>query len=124
MTPFEILNIITVSKKTVPKEEVEGTYVPYLINRGLSFYSDTVFYANEMNCNHWLPKRQQFDYLNNSILPRKRYAKWAKKLKEDENLELIKQYFGYNNEKARTVLSLLNEQQLEQLKQEFIQGGT
>lgn len=123
MTPFEILTIITLTKKLPPAEDIQGSYVPYLINRGLSFYPDTVFHANYMNGSHWVPKVQQFDFFVNSIPSRKRFAKWAKKLKEDENLELIKQYFGYNNEKARKALSLLNEQQIEQIKQEFIQGG-
>ena len=124
MGPFDVIKNISQTKVDSTKEDgFESAYVPFLINRGLSFFVDTLFYVNEMNLNSHLPKKMQHDYLFNSISAKKRFAKWPKKKDEDENLELVKQYFGYNNEKAKAVLPLLNETQLTKIKETFIKGG-
>jgi len=124
MTIFDIINTITFTKKLKdPETPVENVYVPFIINKGLSLYVDTIFHANDMNMNSHLSKRMQYDYLMNSIVKKKRYSKWPKKATEDENLELVKQYFGYNDQKAKQALRLLNEQQIKEIKQSFIKGG-
>lgn len=122
-SPFEIINVISNTKKLKEDIDFEASYIPFLINKGLSLYPDTIYFVNEMNMNHHLPKKLQFDYLNGSILSRKRYTKWPKKIAEDDNLEMVKQYFGYNNEKAKSTLKLLNEQQLKTIQETFIKGG-
>ena len=123
MTPFDIVNTITNSKVLKDDGTFESAYIPFLINRNVSFFVDTLFFANEMNLNSHLTKKQQFDYYFHSIKPRKRYAKWPKKNTEDENLEMVEQYFGYNNEKAKSALALLNETQIKTIKNAFIKGG-
>jgi hypothetical protein len=124
MSPFDIVNTISYTKKL--KEDVENfdaAYIPFLINRNISFFVDTLNYANEMNMNPHLSKKMQYDYYFHSLLPKKRFAKWPKKVIQDENLELVKQYFGYNNEKAKAALHILNEEQIEKIKETFVKGG-
>lgn len=126
MTPWDMLKVISETKTLgdIDDNEFENAYVPFLINRGLSFYPDTVLLANEMNMNSHAPKRWQYAYLYHTVKPRKRYAKWLKKSKvDDDNLELIKQYFGYNTAKAKQALSLLNESQIKTIKEHSSKGG-
>jgi len=124
MGPFDVIKNISEKKiDSTTEEDFDSAYIPFLINRGLSFFVDTLFYVNDMNLNSHLTKKQQHDYLFHSIKPKKRYAKWPKKASEDENLELVKQYFGYNNEKAKAACHLLNETQIIKIKETFIKGG-
>ena len=123
MSPFDYLKAINETKKDIMVDDVsEKEYNPFIINRGLSFFNDTVIYANEMNKYHHLDNRLQFDFFINIIRKKKRFTKWIKP-QEIENLELIKEYYGYSNAKAKSVLSLLNNEQLEQLTQRIYKGG-
>ena len=118
-----ILKAINETKKDIMVDDVsEKEYNAFIINRGLSFFNDTVIYANEMNKYHHLDNRLQFDFFINIIRKKKRFTKWIKP-QEIENLELIKEYYGYSNAKAKSVLSLLNNEQLEQLTQRIYKGG-
>ena len=85
-------------------------------------FIDTVLFANEMNSHHHLDAKLQNDYLINTIRPKKRFAKWVKKLSEDD-LELVKLYYGYNDEKARQALSILSDDQLTLIKKKQEKGG-
>lgn len=124
MGPFDILKAITLTKTLDDvNDEFETAYIPFLINKGLSLYYDTIMYANVMNMNGHIPLRQQYDFYVHTIKPRKRYEKWPKKMVEDENLELIKQYFGYSTLKAKTALSLLNDSQITKIKEHSSRGG-
>jgi hypothetical protein len=100
----------------------EKQYVPFMINRGLSYFPDTVGFANEMNQNHHLDKRLQFDYLINSISRKRRFGKWLKAT-ESEDLLIVKEHYGYSNEKARSALTILSSEQLNELKQRLFKGG-
>jgi len=123
MNPFEYLNDITYGKKGIMVDDIaEKEYNAFIINRGLSMYSDTVLFANEMNIHHTLDHRLQYDFFINIIRKQKRWSKWIKP-QEVENLELIKEYYGYSNEKAKSVLSLLNNDQISELKQRIYKGG-
>ena len=123
MSPFDYLKAINETKKDIMVDDVsEKEYNAFIINRGLSFFNDTVIYANEMNKYHHLDNRLQFDFFINIIRKKKRFSKWIKP-QEIENLELIKEYYGYSNEKAKSVLSLLNNVQIEELKQRIYKGG-
>lgn len=123
MNPFEYLNAINMTKKDIMVDDIaEKEYNSFMVNRGLSYFSDTVLYANEMNKNHHVDGRLQFDFFINIIRKKKRFTKWIKP-QEIENLELIKEYYGYSNAKAKSVLSLLNNEQLEQLTQRIYKGG-
>ena len=100
----------------------EKKYPPYIINKGLSYFSDTVMYANEMNRLHGASKHMQFSFLLNTIRPQKRFSKWLKASKLS-NLDLVKVYYGYSNEKAKQALELLTKKQIEYIKNKLYRGG-
>ena len=123
MNPFEYVNAINMSKKNIMVDDIaEKQYVPYMTNRSLSYFSDTVLIANEMNINHHLDNRLQFDFFINIVRKRKRFSKWFKP-ESQSDVEVVKAYYGYSNEKARQVLSLLTKEQLEVLKKKVDKGG-
>ena len=123
MSPFDYLNAINYTKKDIMVDDIaEREYNPFIINRGLSFFKDTILYANEMNRYHHLDNRVQFDFFINIIRKKKRWSKWIK-ASDVDNLELIKEYYGYSNEKAKSALSLMSNEQIEQLKQRIYKGG-
>lgn len=118
------LNSINHTKKNLMDEDSQSIepYPPYIINRCLSGFVDTIMYANEMNINNFLDKKLQYDFYINIVRPRKRFTPWLKKEKI-EDLELVKQYYGYSNEKARTALRILTEEQLEFIRTKLKKGG-
>lgn len=118
------LNSINYDKVNLMDADEEATkqYPPYIINRCLSGFMDTVLFANEMNMASHLDNKMQYDFYINSIRKRKRFSPWLKKdpLKD---LEIVKQYYGYSNEKAKTALGLLTKEQLEFIKSKLNVGG-
>lgn len=123
MNPFEYVNAINMTKKDIMVDDVaEKEYTPFLINRSLSYFADTVLFANEMNRYHHADHRLQFDFFINIIRSKNRFSKWFKPT-EVENLELIKQHYGYSNEKAKAVLSLFGNEEIDELKQRMYKGG-
>jgi hypothetical protein len=126
MSPFDFINDINYEKKNLLKDDDKGIlekeYNSFIINRGLSYFPDTVLYANEMNMRHELDKKMQNDYLLYSIRPKKRFSKWIKSKKE-ERFDLIKQYFNYSNQKAKEVLDIITDEQFDDIKQSFETGG-
>lgn len=123
ISPFEFINSINYTKENIIVDDwSEKQYNSYVINRGLSFGSDTVIQANEMNSRPHLDKKLQYHFLINIIRPRKRFNKWLKAEKIDA-IEVIKTYYGYSTDKARQVLSILNPEQIDKLKQKLKKGG-
>ena len=121
----DYLNAINYTKEALmdTEDEIwEKKYPPFIVNKALSGFPDTIMYANEMNQNHHLDKKLQFDFLLNSLRTRKRYTPWlkAKKLK---NLEYVKEYYGYNNEKAKAALDILDDEQISAIKIKLYKGG-
>ena len=123
MNPFEYIKVINETKKDIMVDDIaEKGYNPFIINRNFSFFNDTILYANEMNRFHHLDHRLQFDFFINIIKKKKRWSKWVKP-QDVENLELIKQHYGYSNDKAKSVLELFNNEQIEELKRKGFKGG-
>ena len=123
MNPFDYLNSINNTKKDIMVDDIaEKDYNAFMVNRGLSYFSDTILMANEMNINHHLESRLQFDFLINIIKKKRRFSKWLKATKI-ENLSIIKEYYGYSDEKAKSVLSLFGNDQINELKQRIYKGG-
>ena len=120
MSPFEFIKSISSSKKDIMENEKD--YNAFMVNRGLSYFPDTVLYANEMNQYHHLDNRLQFDFLINIVRKRNRFSKWNKSI-ESENINAIKRYYGYSNEKARDVLPLLSNENLNTIKRKINHGG-
>ena len=118
------LNSINQTKQHLIDEDpsIEKEYAPYVINRCLSGHIDCIMYANEMNRCHFLPKKMQYDFFINSLRKRKRFSPWIRKDKI-EDLERVKQYYGYSNEKALQALQILSKEQLTFIKQRLETGG-
>ncbi len=97
-------------------------YPAFIVNKVLSGFSDTIMLVNEMNRNHFLDKDMQFQFLLNSIRSKKRYSPFlrARKLKD---IECVKEYYGYNNEKAKTALDILTKKELKLIKEKLYKGG-
>ena len=119
------LNSINQNKKNIMNDDPssEKDYAPYIINRCLSGHIDCVMYANEMNKYNFLPKRLQYDFFINIIRKKKRFSPWLKKEKI-KDIDYVKRYYGYNNEKALQALSILSKEQLTFIKAKFETGGT
>ena len=120
----DYLYSINQSKKNIlhgDKEAVKG-YPPFIINKCMSHHIDSILYANEMNMHPELDKQMQYDFFINSLKPRKRFAPWAKK-ETLEHLDLVKQYYGYNHNKALAALRILTNSDLETIAKLLDTGG-
>jgi len=123
---FDFVNAINSQKKpnlfaqADEPADVDKMYVPFIINRAFSYFIDTVMYANHMNIHHTLDNALQNDYLLNSIRPGRRYSKWAKK--QDNDLQLVMQYYQYNVDKAKQALSILTADQIETIRTKLHSG--
>lgn len=123
ISPFDFINSINHTKVDIMVDDwCERQYAPYVVNKGLSFSSDTVIQCNEVNSRPHIDKKLQYQFLINTIRPRKRYNKWIKASKL-ESIELIKQYYGYSTEKAHQVLSILTQEQIETIQEKLKKGG-
>lgn len=116
MTPFDFINAINQTKENlIVDEPSEKAYAPFIVNRGLSFFPDTILYANEMNQYHFLESKAQFLYLLYSIRAKKRYSKWIKKDKND-TIDAVCEYFKCNRKRANEYLMFMSESQIEYVK--------
>ncbi len=127
MNPFDFLNAINYTKIDVISssenpEKAEKLYNSFLVNRGLSYFADTVLYCNEMNRYHELDKKLQFNFLLNSIRKNKRFSKWHK-AEVDEDIQIICDYYKCNIRKAKEIITVLSAGQLKQLKEKMRTGG-
>ena len=103
-------------------EEWEKKYPPFIVNKCLAPFQDTILLVNEMNQYPNIDKKLQFDFLINSLRPRKRFTPWVKANKLDD-IEYVKEFYGYNNEKAKVALTILNDDQIATIKQKLNKGG-
>jgi hypothetical protein len=124
MSPFEYANQILQGKKQlIVDEATEAEYVPFMVNRALSYHKDCVLYANEMNRRHQVDKKLQNDFLLNTIRAKKRpFNKWIKPEKSDD-IACIKSFYGFSDAKARDALRLLTDKQIQELKEKADKGG-
>lgn len=123
ISPFDFANAINHSKENLIVDDwSEKQYNAWIVNKSLSYGADTVIYANEMNARPHLERRLQFDFLINTVRPRKRYNKWLKAETVDV-LATVQEYYGYSIDKARQVLPLLSDAQLEHIKNKLNRGG-
>ena len=118
------LNSINLNKNNIIREDpdTERKYAPFIINKCMSGHLDTVLLANEMNMNHSLSKSLQYDLFLNSVRKKKRFSPWLRKDKI-KNLDVVKQYYGYSNEKATQVLRILTSEQIAFIRSKLEIGG-
>jgi hypothetical protein len=121
----EWLNSINQNKNHVIDDDpsTEKEYLPYIINKCMAGHIDTIMYANEMNTNHSLAKKLQYDFYINIVRKRKRFSPWLRKDKI-KDLDAVKSYYSYSNEKAEQALRILTEEQLNFIKAKIDIGGT
>lgn len=120
----DFLDSINQSKKEIPDENdlFEKDYTPFVVNKCLSYFNETIFHANEMNCLPGLYKKAQFDYYRLSLKKRKRFSPWLKKEK-DADLKAVQKAFGYNETKAREALNILSDEDLVKIHKSLDTGG-
>ena len=123
MSTFDFLNAINTTKQDLMIDpDNEKKYVPFVVNRTLSYFPDPFHVANAMNQYHHLDKKLQFQFFLNIIRKRKRFSKWAKPT-EISDLDAVKEYYGYSNEKARQAIALLSADQITIIKNKVSKGG-
>ena len=121
----EYLNSINYTKVNIMDsgdEMYEKKYSSFLVNKCLAPHNDTILLVNEMNRFHNIDSKMKYDFLLNTIRSRKRYAPWIKHSKQ-KNLEYVKEYYGYSNTKAKSVLDILDNEQIEFIKNKLSKGG-
>ena len=126
MKPFDFVNSINFTKKNLMRgsdndELSEKSYAPYLTNKSLSYFTDTLLYANEMNRMHFLDNKLQYEFFLNSIRKKKRFAKWAKADKNDD-LVMVSEYYQISLSKAKEAIRILTQEQLSTIRNKMEQG--
>ena len=123
MNPFDYVTAINHGKQDIMDDDLkEKAYNSFLTNRSLSYFPATVAAANVMNQFNHLDNKLQFHFLLNIVRKRKRFSKWEKQETFDD-VEAVKEYYGYSNEKARSALSLLSPDQINEIKTRIYKGG-
>jgi hypothetical protein len=124
MTPFDFVNAINTTKQNLFEDpQAEKDYIPYIVNKALSYYVDTIMYANLINQNSQIEKQWQFDFYRLTVPKGKRYSKWIKKLQPPDDIVAIQQYYKYSQRQAAEQVKLLTESQIEIIKQYMLKGG-
>ena len=120
----EIVPSILQTKKSVFRDQLDyKDYKAFMVNRALSYHMDCILYANEMNKNSSLDVDMQYSYLLNTIRPMKRKFQSWQKTSVDKDIECVKEYFGYSNEKAKEALRILTDEQIAEIKRKTDKGG-
>lgn len=124
MNLSDFLTSINSSKENLVEKEplCEKEYIPFVVNKCLSYFPDTIFYANQINVRPGLDKKIQYDYLRLSVSKRKRFSKWFKEEKND-NIKLIQEYYGYSYRRAKEVLDCLTDDNIKTIKDSLKTGG-
>jgi hypothetical protein len=123
MNPFEYLNSINHKKNNLMvDEDTEKGYAPFMVNRGLSYFQDTVLFANEMNTRSHIDNKLQYDFLREGIRSKKRFSKWIKKT-SPASIETIKEYYGYSDAKAEAIVDMVSPEDLKAMKKHLSKGG-
>jgi hypothetical protein len=104
-------------------EARDKDYVPFIINRGFSYFKDTVLFANEMNLKADLPAKMQYDFYRYIVTPKRRFSKWGKKSKSSEDIKMIQKAYNYSQEKAEAVYPLISKSQMKTIYNTFDEGG-
>jgi len=125
MTPFDFLNSINDTKIDLFKDpQAIKDYKAFMVNRGLSYFADTIMYANEMNRYYDLDNEMQFDFLLHSVPKKRRFSKWVKKDVTPDRLKAIMVYYKYNEVRALEVLSILSDEKIIIIEDKLYKGGT
>jgi hypothetical protein len=122
VSPFDYITAVSFTKDHSLIEENPEGYKPFLTNRALSYFVDSIFDAQEMNLRPGIPNEWAFDYFINSLPKRKRFSKWAKPI-ANEDVEAVMEYFGYSQDRAIQAISVLSKEQIAMIKEKNYKGG-
>jgi hypothetical protein len=124
-SPFDFINAINLTKKDLFLDDPQASkdYSSFMVNRGLSYFPDTIMLANEMNKYPNSPKDWQFNFLLNTVTKKKRFSKWVKKDSEPKAIQLVMRHYGYSSKRALEVLDILTSDQLKQIEETYTYGG-
>jgi hypothetical protein len=122
LNPFDVVKSINEKSTKLNFGDEESKYPAFMVNRGLSFFQDTVILANEMNRCHHIDGQLQYDFLRGIVRKRKRFSKWAKKVAV-KDVEVVKEYYGYTDAKAESVMDLLCAEDILEMKAKLSKGG-
>ena len=122
MSPFDYVDLVLHKKKQDDDFDIGG-YIPFIVNRSLSYHMDCILYVNEMNIKPNIDKDLQYQFFLNSIRPMKRKFEPWQKSSADKNIQCVKEFFGYNNQKAKDALSILTDEQIAEIKIKIDKGG-
>lgn len=123
MNPFDYVTAINYTKENLITDDItEKGYSPFMTNRSLSYFHDTVAAANAMNQYYLIDNKLQFDFLINIVRKRKRFSKWIKP-EVVSDLDAVKEYYGYSNEKAKSALAVLSTENIEVIRKRIDKGG-
>ena len=111
------------SSGALDSTSIDKQYVSFMINRGLSYFNDTILLANEMNRHHGIPAKMQYDFYKGLVRPRKRFSKWAKKEDDSADVKLLMTHYGYSSDRAREILPLLSKENISSIKAIHNKGG-
>lgn len=124
MSPFDFLNSINETKQDLFVDPtVEKDYNAFIVNKGLSYFPDTILFANEMNKYRDAPKKWQYDFLRNAIPKKRRFSKWHKKDAPTDLIQLICKHYKYSEQKAYEILDLLSPEQIDSIRKQYDVGG-
>lgn len=124
MSVWDFVNSINHTKIDLFEDpQADKDYVPFIVNKSLSYFPDTLFFINEMNCRSHISKKMQFDFLRYSVSKKKRFSKWNKKESISEDVMAICDYYKYSKAKAIECMSILTKEQIETIKNELNKGG-
>lgn len=119
---WDIINSINSGKDISSEDNFKSLYTPFIVNKGLSYFIDTILYAQEMNMNPHLDTDMQYQYFINSIRPKKRFSKWAKK-EQNDDATIVKEYYQYNDRKTQSALEVLSPEQIQIIRKKLEKGG-
>lgn len=125
MSPFDFINSINTTKENLLDKDPHNKkeYSAYMVNRGMSYFYDTIMHANEMNIHRTIPIEWQYEYYLQSITKKKRFSKWSKKEKAHSDIKLLMKEYNYSESKAEEVINILSEDQLKALREKYTTGG-
>jgi hypothetical protein len=124
LSPFDFLISINLTKQNLIVDEMsEKSYDAFMVNRGLSYFNDTIMYANQMNGFPHIEKKIQYEFYLSAIPKRKRFSKWSKKEKTSDTSRQVMQYYKYSEERALEAMSLLSNEQITIIEEKMYKGG-
>ena len=124
MSPFDYLNSVNYEKQNLMVDDVsESQYNAFMVNRGLSYFPDSILYANQMNGFNHLDNKLQYEFYLHGLTKRKRFSKWSKKDNITDKIRAVMDYYKYSHERALEALSILSDEQITIIEEKMYKGG-